>query len=678
MRLYLLVIAVFSAIQGLSQNPATSDNSGDTIHHSLDEVSIRASSLVGSPEDWPGSISSLDSLSLQSANSFNIAEYINQMPGVLMQQGTLSTNRITIRGIGSRTPYNSNRIKAYWGNVPMTDGDGVTAIEDIALNDINAIQVLKGPSSALYGAGLGGVILIHPWPSPNTRQQLMVNSEIGRFSTLTNQLSLNFNSPKSRTLITAQQLSTRGYRQNSEYRRYNITLKGKYLMGKSQVNYLYSYRHLYGQIPSSLDSIDFNERPEKAADAWQAIGGYEKSGRHLVSTGLSTQFSSSLYHSANIFFSASDLDELRPFNQLSDTRHTIGLRDQLSFEKGSFKLKGGVEAMLEYNTLALFSTDDEDFGNQLSRLELKRSYVNLFLLAEQSIRDKLILQMAFNLNKTQYRIEHSKTGDFIRHQYPLIASPRIGLNYQLRPVMNIYLAAGHGFSAPSVEEAQMPDGSFNATVKPEEGYHLDIGWRYASPNKNTQLELTAYGMWMRNLLVTKRESEAIFYGVNAGKTKHRGIEMLAQHRLELSHGHELLLSSSFTHSVNTFVTFTDAGNDYAGRHLPGIPTYDVFGRARYAINNTSLNVDYRHRGSQFLNDSNNLRYEDYGVLNAKINQSFKFPSARLHVYLGLNNALNKHYASMVLINAPSFGNKLPRYYYPASPLHWYLGLHLTL
>ena len=79
-----------------------------------------------------------------------------------MHNGTLNTNRITIRGIGSRNLFGTSKIRAYYGDIPLTNGSGETTIEDIELESIARMEILKGPSSSLYGAGLGGSIQLIP------------------------------------------------------------------------------------------------------------------------------------------------------------------------------------------------------------------------------------------------------------------------------------------------------------------------------------------------------------------------------------------------------------------------------------------------------------------------------------------------------------------------------------
>ncbi len=49
---------------------------------------------------------------------------------------------------------------------------------------------------------------------------------------------------------------------------------------------------------------------------------------------------------------------------------------------------------------------------------------------------------------------------------------------------------------------------------------------------------------------------------------------------------------------------------------------------------------------------------------------------QLDIFMGVNNVFNEKYASMVLINAGSFGGNAPRYYYPGEPVNFYSGISL--
>ena len=93
-----------------------------------------------------------------------------------MHSGTYSTNRITIRGIGSRSLFSTNKIRAYFNDIPLTTGDGETVLEDIDPAFIERAEILKGPTSSLYGAGLGGTVNLKGSKAPLDRTGIFVGA----------------------------------------------------------------------------------------------------------------------------------------------------------------------------------------------------------------------------------------------------------------------------------------------------------------------------------------------------------------------------------------------------------------------------------------------------------------------------------------------------------------------
>jgi iron complex outermembrane receptor protein len=676
-RISLLIVVLFfinSVFAQVRTDTVLMDDHDTTlIHHQLiPEIIIQSPVVIYSQDNWAGGYTKLNSYQLNSGNAYGLQQQLNKVPGVMMQQGTMSTNRITIRGIGSRTPYQSNRIKAYWGEMPLTDGEGATSLEDIELNDIASLEVIKGSSSALFGAGMGGAILLHPFGYDNITPHVSVKSEIGAFQTFSQHGMVNWQSTsKNRYSLVGGAINSQGYRDNSKYQRYNLTAKGMLHPGKQRVNFLYNVRYLKGEIPSSLDSIDFYDHPSKAADSWSNIGGYEEDIRHMFSLGLISPLG---HHSTNTFTffgKLSALTELRPFNKLKEDRYAGGLRNRYVLNFDRVKTTLGVESMFERSRVSLYSVSDDDRGQLLSTQEHLRYYYNVFALTEWYPLSHLTVYAAFNFNKTGY---HAIAEDF-KHHYKAVYSPRLGLNYALLPTIHMFVSAGHGFSAPSIEEAQMPDGSFNASIKPEEGMNYEWGLRYHSPAHRVEADITLYLMKMNNLLVTERDEQDQFYGKNAGKTTHKGLELSVLYRLiKALDNHALNIHWSYFISENKFDDFMEDGMDYRGNHLPGIPQSNLGVELDAAIKDFTVSVEHKYFDEQYLNDANTKHYSAYHKTNFKVSYTIKHKKTNWKVYAGADNLFNTHYASMVLINAQSFGTSLPRYYYPGLPFNMYGGV----
>jgi len=134
---------------------------------------------------------------IEKGNDINIAQVINRTPGVFMQSGALNTNRLTIRGIGSRNLFGTSNIRAYFKDIPLTNGSGETNIEDFELNTISRIKIIKGATSSVYGAGLGGTILLNPTNAYLNESSANAQFTFGSFGLLKSTLSFNHGTQKS-------------------------------------------------------------------------------------------------------------------------------------------------------------------------------------------------------------------------------------------------------------------------------------------------------------------------------------------------------------------------------------------------------------------------------------------------------------------------------------------------
>ncbi len=124
----------------------------------LSEVVVRSANIPLNIRKTPAAVSLISSEDLERSDNFNLVQSLNFVPGVYVNQGALNTNKINIRGIGSRAQYSTNRIKAYINGIPLTTAEGELTIDDFDPEFLERIEVVKGPVSSLYGAGLGGSI----------------------------------------------------------------------------------------------------------------------------------------------------------------------------------------------------------------------------------------------------------------------------------------------------------------------------------------------------------------------------------------------------------------------------------------------------------------------------------------------------------------------------------------
>ena len=157
--------------------------------------------------------SSLEIENLQQYSPIDFASGLNELSGVYVLSGALNTNRITIRGVGARTPFSTDKLKMYFNGIPVTNGTGVSAIEAYDFENMGRIEVVKGPKGSTLGANLGGVILLNTKP-PEVGHTFLTNTfTVGSFNMFKDNLSFRHSEKNFNLNLSYNHLQTDGFRQ---------------------------------------------------------------------------------------------------------------------------------------------------------------------------------------------------------------------------------------------------------------------------------------------------------------------------------------------------------------------------------------------------------------------------------------------------------------------------------
>ena len=686
MKLHIFLILIsFLPFNGISGEIIPADTVKITLQDTtalsgeIDEVTVTAFRSPYNLRNTPAPINLIIPTQLETGSALTPVEALNQVPGVLMHHGTIATNRLTVRGIGSRTPYATNKIKAYFGEIPLSGGDGETVLEDLENSSIQRVEVIKGPSSSLYGAGLGGTMLFHPKSVRNdfVRHQ----STFASFNTYKNTLSAGIKQGNLDVFALGSVLNSQGFRENNATNRANLTLHSGYSVSeKTELEVLIKLTKMKAFIPSSIDLNTFMETPEKAAANWQGIRGYEAYTKGQLGLSANVQTGSQSKISAAVFGSFRDADEPRPFNLLLENSEYLGWRGYyqktVNGKSSKFTFTSGLEFFRENYNWSTRSNDNPE--EVLSDNNEKRSYENLFLQIEANFRNKLFLSTGINGNLTRfdytdnYRADGDKSG---KRTYQPVLSPRIGANYRVSNDVSFFGNVSHGFSTPSFEETLLPEGQINPDIKPESGWNMEAGMR-ADWNNRLRATVSYYRIYIKNLLVARRTGEDAYVGVNAGKSLHPGLEAeLTWTILNPGTYPSLSVNGNATLSNYHFKDFVDGDNDYSENLLPGTTrtTWLLAGNFQ-PVKNIGFRAWHRFTGKMPVNDANTDFTEPYGLANLEVKYSGRTNTLNLEIKAGIQNIFDVHCASMLAVNAPAFGTAQPRYYYPGNPRNYFVSV----
>ena len=654
----------------------------------LNEVIVAGSNLDRKLINEPGAVAVITPKALRRDNDLVITPGLNRIPGVYMHNGALNTNRITIRGIGSRSLFSTNKIKAYINDIPLTTGDGETTIEDIDLQLINRVEVIKGPNSSIFGAGLGGTINLATTAARYRNTSAGFGFSAGSYGLNRYTARVLHGDDNKNVALIYNKTHQDGYRENNEYDRESMTILGKIFTDEgNSLNVFGNFIALKAFIPSSLDSTNFANNPRAAAFTWGQARGFEDYNKSNFGVSYHMTINERWNNETSIFTTFRNSFERRPFNILTESTQALGARTKTTF---NHKLANrplqwvlGSEYFIDWYDWQTLENNNNLVGSVLSNNSETRYYFNVFSQLDYEIFVNTSISLGLNLNKTNYKLTDLFADDNIdqsgRYRFETILSPRLAILHKLREDKSFYVNVSHGFSPPTLAETLTPDGLINPDIEPESGYNFEVGSRGTMAGGKLGYDISLYTMRIKNLLVARRVGDDQFIGINAGRTTHDGLELQLKYTLIDQPFHNLQGFANLSFTDYRFDDFVDGESDFSGNELTGNPANIInFGLDYEMSSGVYVHVNSQHVDRIPVNDANTVYASSYFLTNVKAGFRRPFKSRlELDIYGGVNNVFDEKYASMILVNAGSFGGNAPRYFYPGLPANFYGGVFLS-
>ena len=616
-----------------------------------------------------------------------ITNSINQIPGLYALSGAINTNRVTIRGVGARTPFGTDKLRMYFNNIPVTNGTGTSVIETFDLENLGSLEDIKGPKGTHYGANLGGAILLNSKSFSEEQTRLINNLTVGSYGLFKDNINFQSASKNFSIQLAYNHTETNGYRENNNFNRDGIFLNTEYkLNDKNRIGLLVNYIDIFAQIPSTLSQTNFDEDPTQAAANWLAAQGFEDYTYSLIGVFYKGKLSDKLENTTSLFSTFSDNYEARPFNIISESTLGYGLKSQFegSFStqqrKGSYSF--GVELYRDEYEWATFRNEFRDNngngslqGDQLSDNKEYRNQVYFTSSFLYPISNKLQAQFNLGLNTTSFDFDDIfNTGtdnQSASRSFDPILLPSLSLNYVFSPFYNLNFNVSRGFSNPSLEETLTPDGVINPDIEQEKGMSYELSSNLRLLDNSLLIDLSLYRMDINDLLVAERIDQDQFIGRNAGKTRHQGIELNVDYSTPFVYQSTFKPFVRYTLNNHTFVDFVDEDNDFSGNNFTGVPKNKLDAGFYWFLKGFYWNVTYQFVDEIPLTDANTLNSDDFSLFNTKLGYQTTLKKFTLGFSFGINNLLNERYARSVLINAVGFGGAEPRYFYPGDNRNYY-------
>ncbi len=632
---------------------------------------------------------------LQRFDPIDVVDAMNQNEGVYIQNGAINTNRITIRGVGSRTLFGTNKIRAYFNGIPITNGSGTTEIDSYDTSALATLEVVKGPKATQYGTNLGGTLILATKDPLENTAEVTNTFTVGSFGLLKNSTAALVKQEDVSVFANYDHLQVDGFRENNFYNRNNYLVSARFsLSDVFRLGILVRHSNNVTQIPSSLGRTTFQEDPTQAAFTWAQSRGFEDNRETLTGFSLESQISNTFNNTTSIFYTYLDHYEPRPFNILEEYTHSYGIRSifakQYTFLKRNASLSFGGELYQDDYKSRMFENLYEENnasgslqGNLLSHNEEKRKQLNVFATTIIPLSSQWKTEVGVNVNTTNYRLTDRYNSGAANiganRDFSTIVAPNFNLLYQPTTHWTLYGNVSRGFNYPSVAETLTPEGVVNPEIGPEIGWNYEVGTTKSMFNRTLELLAAAYLLSIDDLIVAERVGNDQFVGRNAGKTHNRGIELGANYASELFTNIVVSAYATAEFNFHKFIDFVDGDEDFSGNDLTGVPDKKIaLGLKLQHRSGYYLLGNLLHVGTQPITDTNSLYSDPFSIVNLKAGyEKTIFENIEVLVSAGINNVADVRYASSILINASAFGNNEPRYFYPGPPINYYGSCSLT-
>jgi len=619
------------------------------------------------------------------SNKLSFLNSFNTVAGVKMEERSPGSYRINIRGSALRSPFGVRNVKVYWNDIPVTDAGGNTYFNQFSYLNLSSIEIVKGPAGSMYGAGTGGVLLMHSFENA-WKPALSLEYITGSYGSQHILASAAFGKKDNRSLLTYDHTQSNGYRYHSKTNKDNISFSGQYRVGDKQVvsaHILYS--HLFYETPGGLNLAEYEADPMLARPA---AGIFPSAGTaraaidqtcFLAAISHQIDFSAAVKNTSIVYGNLAVIKNPTFRNYERRIEPGFGARTSFSLEKKlrSTVLKwiwGGEWQKGVFNTQVSKNKNGQPDTLQTDD-DINFTTGNIFTQAALSLPLQWVLTAGISLNRSAV--------DFTRlNSYPVLNqkrvysnewSPRLALQKKLNPNNELFASIAKGFSPPTVAELLPSTGVISTFLEAETGINYEFGGRFFFFNRKLSIDATAFYFTINKALVLRKDSSNADYFVNAGNIKQRGIEVNADYSTSFRQSflERLSCGMAYTFSHFKYSDYQKGTADLSGKYLPGVPKHSFNIHWELQLKNGYyLNSNGYFADRVFLNDDNSVAAVAYFLFGCragkKITINGKF---ELNIYAGADNMLNKTYSQGFDINAAA-----GRYYNAAPARNYYAGI----
>lgn len=640
---------------GYEEQVVTAQNGNITLKKSsrtLSEVIVSGNREKEKRSETPIAISALDSKTIEDNKPTSIDQILNQVPGVNMVDLGNEQHSMSIR-----RPIDFGASYLYLEDGIPIRASGVfnhNALLEINMANVERIEVVRGPSSSIYGGeAIGGAVnfISHKPSATPTAGVSIQGNDIG-YRRVDLNASTTFNEKVGVRVGGYYANQKDGVISHSDFDKLALSASLHYdISNNTELVWSNDYINYYGEMSGSLDSAAFfGENYESSqtftnrqVDAFRT----KLAVNHHWSDQSKTTFTG-FYRNNSIKQNPSYRvrDDYRPWTGEGDPNLATGEINDNSFDSygllvqhkqklqllnSSIIVGGSVDYSpntYESEAISIYKSDDgiyESFtqtGTMLSDYNADLFNWAVYSQLKLNPAERLFITLGgrydeFNFDfenligeqdqSAAYDREDSKFNNF---------TPTVGMTYEINTRTGIYANYGQGFVPPQVNQLyrNSSSSSGNADLKPSSYHNYEVGgWMTVMPSL-AKIDVSYYVMDGTNEIISVLQDDGSTLRQNAGETRHQGIE----YGVSVTPIEDILLRVSGTNSIHKFTDYVEGGESYNGNQMPQAPKWVANGQVTYKpsqVEGLRVSLEWQHIGEYNMDREETKTYGGHDVFH---------------------------------------------------------------
>ncbi|MGQ0685174.1 TonB-dependent receptor family protein [Bradyrhizobium sp.] len=696
--------------------PRRMQQPADANEHRLPVVVINTSGVgIGNfslvPNGQTGT--TIDRSQFENRPAFSVADVLRDSPGISIKQGNGPRDfGISIRGSNARNGFGIRNMVIFDDGFPVTQPDGLSRSDLIDPHAYGAIDVIRGPSSALYGNyATGGAIDFRTRPG-RVIDGFEYGVDGGSFGYLNNYFTAGKKVGDFEYSFFGSDVRGDGYIQNSWFNTQTVNFLGTlHATPDDRLTFKLIHNHLATRLPIRLSLNQFHQNPFQAGcetsgtpgcgtvslfnngfngprtPVTAIVAGLGRDDRRTIVGGRwehdfdnrTTWRNQFVFDDRNInqpTGTTSGIGDFASYNFISDvtrrgeilgmdtTTYVGGFYNTLPWSSDTFNVMPGGGATL--GRISANTTASHTNWGFRAREEMKLA-PTLTAIAGIGWENTNLrgLNTAYTYTGPAGITTTRLTGADRQFQN---TAPELALFFKPNDEWQFRARAATGYGTPQVGNLfVVSSGQFgnNTQLNAQRnlGYDLGADW---TPNKSLKVSLTGFYEFFRDELVTQATPAGApnaSFTFNAPRSEHRGVELAADWRFLPTWRFTAAytyLDQFYTEYVENITNGATYSFNRAGNKIPGISPNELTARLSWDETSGPLRglgafVEVVWKDSFYMDNANLLKATGYELVNANVRYKTDLASETLKslsVFLEVRNLFDRTY----LASANNIGN----------------------